>query len=102
MGEMVAFLPTPGALFTIPGRVLTKEIVSPLLKFLWLSRQGFACGCIYWLSYAMDFANKGLTFANYMSYWTDAHPAIFITCFYALPISFNLLNVRRFGEISWD
>lgn len=49
----------------------------------------------------MDFANKAITFSNYMTYWTNSNPAIFITCFYPLPVLFNLLNVRRYGEIEY-
>src|SRR5947207_11879839 len=100
MGEMVAFLPIPGAVFTLADRLLTREIVRHLQQIV-ADTQGFACGVAYWIAGVTDFANKGLTFANYMSYWTAAEPAIFVTIFYPLPILFNTLNVRRYGEIEY-
>jgi amino acid permease len=36
-----------------------------------------------------------------MAFWTDVHPAIFVTVFLVFPIGFNLLNVRRYGEIEY-
>jgi len=36
-----------------------------------------------------------------MGFWTDVHPAVFISIFFVFSIAFNLLNVRRYGEIEY-
>ena len=36
-----------------------------------------------------------------MAFWSDLNPAIFISIFLVFPIAFNLLNVRRYGEIEY-
>ena len=63
--------------------------------------QGFAAGWFYCFGYAVDFPNKAVAFANYMSYWSDKPRALWISIFFVAPILFNALNVRRYGEIEY-
>lgn len=36
-----------------------------------------------------------------MSYWSDKPRALWISIFFLFPIGFNVLNVRRYGEIEY-
>lgn len=85
---MVSFLPLPGSIFTLANRFLTPGI-------------GFAGGCLYCFGYAVDFPNKAVAFANYMSYWSDKPRVLWISIFFVFPIAFNILNVRKYGEVEY-
>ena len=67
-----------------------------------LTSQGFAAGYAYCFGYALDYPNKAVATANFMTFWTNAvPPAAWITIFLLIPILFNLFNVRRIGEIEF-
>jgi amino acid permease len=66
-----------------------------------LTSQGFAGGWFYCFGYAVDFPNKAVVFANYMSFWSDKPRVLWISIFFVFPIGFNILNVRRYGEVEY-
>jgi amino acid permease len=66
---------------------------------------GFACGYIYVFGYMIDFANKAVTFSQYLSYWTreneTRNEVLAITFFFLVPILVNILTVRKYGELEF-
>lgn len=68
--------------------------------------QGFACGWVYIFGYVIDFVNKSVAFSEYLTYWTGsqnqtAHAVLEITFFFFVPILFNVLNVRKYGQLEF-
>src|SRR5438105_13832499 len=66
--------------------------------------QGLACGYIYAFGFMVDFANKAVTFSEYMTYWTKdttRNNVLAISFFFVLPILVNILNVRKYGEVEY-
>lgn len=52
----------------------------------------------------MDFANKAVTFSEYLTYWTadtTRNNVLAISFFFVLPILVNILNVRKYGEVEF-
>ena len=50
----------------------------------------------------MDYANKAVAVAGFMKFWTNAVPQwVWILMALIIPVLFNLLNVRRNGEIEY-
>jgi amino acid permease len=52
-------------------------------------------------SYVMGIPTPLVAAASITSYWIQENTAVWITVFIIPPIIFNLLNVRRFGEIEF-
>lgn len=52
-------------------------------------------------SYAMGIPTPLVAAASITSYWIQENTALWISVFIIPPIIFNLLNVRRFGEIEF-
>lgn len=64
--------------------------------------KGFAAAWFYAFGYALDVPVKANAFSIYMAYWfPDINPNAWITIFIILPVLFNLLNVRKYGEIEF-
>jgi len=84
-----------------PQQVLASgDCTNPIRVFA--NDKGFACAWCYTLGYALDIPDKAIAFSNYMAYWRpDDQPAIWITIFIIAPLLFNLLDVRRYGEIEF-
>jgi amino acid permease len=54
------------------------------------------------IGYALDISDKAIAFSIYMAYWLpNTPPIIWISIFIILPLAFNLLNVRRFGDVEF-
>ena len=53
----------------------------------------------------IDFANKAVTFSQYLSYWSreneTRNDVLAITLFFLVPIFVNTLNVRKYGEVEF-
>ena len=52
----------------------------------------------------MDFPNKLVASATYMTFWipqSQINPAVWISAYMIAPIIFNMFNVRRYGEIEF-
>lgn len=64
--------------------------------------KGFAVAWCYFIGYALDLADKAIAFSIYMLRWfPDVPSAVWVSIFILLPLAFNLLNVRRYGEIEF-
>lgn len=65
-------------------------------------RQGFAAGYAYCLGYAFDYPSKAIAAASFIRFWTTSvSQYLLVAIFLAIPVAFNLLNVRRYGEIEF-
>lgn len=55
--------------------------------------------------YAMDIPLKAVAFADYLGYWTDmnqnGHRVGAFVCFFVVPLFFNCINVRKYGELEF-
>jgi hypothetical protein len=55
--------------------------------------------------YAIDIPNKAVAFADYLGYWADmnnkGNRAGAFVCFFAVPLFFNCLNVRKYGRFEF-
>lgn len=50
----------------------------------------------------MDYPNKALFAAEFMTFWTTSvPPEAWIAIFLIIPVLFNLFNVRRYGEVEF-
>src|SRR5436190_1928847 len=94
-------LPLYGAIFSLPNRFWKPEIVRiPIICFT--DNKGFVCAWCYTIGYALDIPGKTIVFSRYMAYWRpDDSPFIWISIFIWIPLLFNLLNIRRYGEIEF-
>ena len=74
-------------------------------SIIFLTFKGFACGWAYWFAYCIGFAAQLVTIQNIFAVWLpdkSKYPSeIWITVFLILPVLFNYLNVRRYGEIEY-
>jgi amino acid transporter len=76
-------------------------------KFMTSSRvsnnKGFVCGWSYWLSRAISFGLELVALQKVMSTWLsdEKYAYMWITIFFIMIVLFNLLNVRRYGEIEF-
>src|SRR5271170_7957930 len=66
--------------------------------------KGFICGWAYWFAYVIGPAAQLVAAQEIMGSWVskDINAAVWITIFIWIPVFFNLLNVRRFGEIEFS
>ena len=59
-------------------------------------------GYLFALAGALDYANKAVAVADFMTFWTNSVPAgVWITMALIIPVAFNLLNVRKNGDIEF-
>jgi len=59
-------------------------------------------GYLFVLAGAFDYANKAVGIADFMTFWTNSVPAgVWITIALIIPVAFNLLNVRKNGDIEF-
>jgi amino acid permease len=65
--------------------------------------QGFVCGWSYWLARAGSFGLQLVVIQNVMANWVsgEVYRYIWISVFFVVIILFNLLDVRRYGEIEY-
>ena len=66
--------------------------------------KGLAGGYSYLLGYVLDYPSKAVLAAQFMRFWpaADSVPAAgWVTIFLTISLSFNLFNVRRYGEIEF-
>ena len=65
--------------------------------------EGFTCGWSYWFARSISFALQLIAIQNVMSFWVsdDRYRYLWITIFFTVVVLFNLLNVRRYGEIEY-
>lgn len=67
--------------------------------------KGFVCGWSYWFARSVSIAIQLIAIQNLMSFWpglsSDVDRYIWITIFFIAIVLFNLLNVRRYGEIEY-
>jgi L-asparagine transporter-like permease len=72
------------------------------LKCKHLIIKGFVCGWSYWFARAISFGLQLTALHNIMSTWVeDKYKYLWISFFFILIVLFNLLNVRRYGEIEF-
>ena len=99
---MISLLPLPGGFIVLANRCLSPAVVS-----LWLhaipDKKGFVCGWSYWLSRAISFGLELVALQKVMSTWLsdEKYAYMWITIFFIMIVLFNLLNVRRYGEIEF-
>ena len=59
-------------------------------------------GYLFALAGALDYANKAVAIASFMTFWTDKlSAAVWIALALIIPVAFNLLNVRKNGDIEF-
>ena len=65
--------------------------------------QGFVCGWSYWLARSGSFGLQLVVIQNVMANWVsgEVYRYVWILVFFVAVILFNLLDVRRFGEIEY-
>ena len=88
MGEMVTWLPIPGAIPQFCARYVDGAL-------------GFAVGWLSWFSYAMTVATEVSAASVIIQYWEgarDINIGAFITVFLAVIIALNLMTVAWYGE----
>lgn len=110
LGEMVSFLPLPGTFFALANRNLSPSIVSTLYSTLILGLC-FRVDILVHVSsqYSLLITSYAVPFplvaaSNIMSFWipkSQISPAVWISVYFLLPITFNLFNVRRYGELEF-
>jgi amino acid permease len=61
------------------------------------------CGWSYWFARAISFALQLVVVQNIMATWVEdeKYRYVWIAVFFVLIVLFNVLNVRRFGEIEY-
>ena len=114
IGEMVSFLPLPGAWFALANRTLSPSIVTLLSSQVTTTRGSRVGGFIGIRKLAMllllidrytvAFPAKLVAVSSTMSFWvtkTTLTSALWITIAMAIPFTFNMLNVRKYGEIEF-
>jgi len=65
--------------------------------------QGFVCGWSYWFARALSVGLQLVVIHNVMHVWVsdDGLRYLWVSVFWALVVIFNLLNIRRYGEIEY-
>ena len=108
---MVSYLPLPGTFFALANRTLSPSLVFPLSnKYTYALRALPSAGFIgsriaphrrtLTGRYVVPFPYVAA--ANTMAFWLPTQsPAIWISVYLLVPITFNLLNVRRYGEFEF-
>lgn len=98
---MITLLPVPGGFITLANRCLSPGAVS----FLTFGSdcKGFVCGWSYWFGRAISIALQLTIVQNIMATWVteEKYRYVWISCFFFILFLFNLLNVRRYGEIEY-
>ncbi|SJX66314.1 probable general amino acid permease [Sporisorium reilianum f. sp. reilianum] len=85
LGEMISYLPVPGAHIKLAERFVGKPL-------------SFAMGWNYWYNWVIVLPAELSAAAVLMSYWSDLNPAIWISIFLVLVVAINLLGTRAYGE----
>jgi amino acid permease len=98
---MISLLPLPGGFITLANRCLSPAVVR--FRTFISDSKGFVCGWSYWLSRAMSFGLELVALQKVMAIWLqeERYTSIWITIFFVAIVLFNLLNVRRYGEIEY-
>jgi len=107
---MVSFLPLPGTFFALANRTLSPSLVSTPNTSAYNGRAlrlaGFigsritATRKLLITRYVVPFPYVAA--ASTMSFWLPTEsPAIWISVYLLVPITFNLFNVRRYGEFEF-
>ena len=65
--------------------------------------KGFVCGWTYWFARTVSFGLELTALQNIMSIWVvdEKYKYVWISFYFILIVLFNLLNVRRYGEIEF-
>src|SRR2546423_9273508 len=106
---MISLLPIPGGFIPLANRCLSPCVVLPpstrpsLLFCNTTNMEGFVCGWSYWFARAISVALQLVVVQNIMATWVtdERYRYVWITVFLVLIVMFNVLNVRRFGEIEY-
>ncbi|CDW97980.1 hypothetical protein, partial [Sporisorium scitamineum] len=85
LGEMISYLPVPGAHIKLAERFVGKPL-------------SFAMGWNYWYNWVIVLPAELSAAAVLMSYWSDLNPAIWISIFLVVVVAINLLGTRAYGE----
>src|SRR5579859_4795104 len=98
---MIAVLPVPKGFITLANRCLTPSVVIKPLFISYL--KGFTCGWSYWFARAISVALQLTLVQSIMATWVpeEKYRYVWITIFFIILFLFNLLNVRRYGEIKF-
>jgi amino acid permease len=99
---MISLLNLAGAVFSLPNRFWLPGLVNHHCPYA-TNLKSFACAWLYTFSYGVALADKAVAFRIYMFYWIPHVPyPVWILIFFIFPVLFNLLNVRRMGEIEFS
>ena len=112
---MTSVLPIPGALFVLPGRILSPAIVCPphwnknscAGVCLWLGILVQVHSLInrrLFLSCVTIVPNEIVAMQEIVNFWTTTQKVpewAWILIFITLPLAFNFLNVRKYGEVEY-
>lgn len=89
IGEMVALIPEPGAIMEYPMRFVDDAL-------------GWACGLMYWFTYAMGLTTMTTATAILADYWEhDVSVGWIITAILALVVVINVFGIKVFGEVEY-
>ncbi|CAG8180183.1 unnamed protein product, partial [Penicillium nalgiovense] len=89
LAEMICWLPIKG---TTPASLVTRYVEPSL---------GFACGWIYWYSYAILVASENTASAIVIQYWISServNVGVWIAIFWIIMVGVNLTAVKYYGE----
>src|SRR2546423_361165 len=106
---MISLLPIPGGFIPLANRCLSPCVVLPpstrpsLLFCNTTNMEGFVCGWSYWFARAISIALQLVTIQELMTTWVaeEKYGYVWIAGFFIAIVLFNVLNVRRFGEIEY-
>jgi amino acid transporter len=110
---MVSYLPLPGGWFALANRALNPSLVCCIAEKIndrdlhldgYIGSRKVKLLVSLTLRYLVGFPAKLVAATSTMTFWIPAdqiNPAVWISLYAAIPIAFNMFNVRRYGEIEF-